>query len=439
MESKTKEKKENIQDVATAQAFQPPVYVFSILCLLPTALLLVKVSALHQWVRFQVGVTVLVSIVGYFATSRMIPLVGPKLLPKLNGVDIGKRGLGGKDDGKKIPESLGIVSGCVFMISVGVIQAIVARENDQLMEFNAGLSSICFAVLLGLCDDIIDIKWRYKLFIGAFMSLPLLVSYQGGTTILVPNFGPLRQVLNQNHIMLESVIGNILGIEVDGDGKLLDVGILYYVYMFVIIVFCTNSINIYAGINGLEVGQSIVAACSVSVVNLLELLWRGGSQDDILSGDGKNHLFSLMLMLPFISTSFALLKFNFYPAKVFVGDVYPYYAGMTLAVSAILGHFAKSLLLLMIPQLLNFLYSLPQLFHLVPIPRHRLPRVNLKTGYLETSKVAPNDSRSNMTLLNVALRMFGPMHERTLCIVLLVFQLLCSVLGIFLRYTISEL
>lgn len=29
----------------------------------------------------------------------------------------------------------------------------------------------------------------------------------------------------------------------------------YYVYIIMLCIFCTNSINIYAGINGLEVGQ----------------------------------------------------------------------------------------------------------------------------------------------------------------------------------------
>lgn len=40
----------------------------------------------------------------------------------------------------------------------------------------------------------------------------------------------------------------------------------------------------------------------------------------------------------------------------------------------IFGHFTKSLLLFFLPQLLNFLLSLPQLFGLVPCPRHRLPK-----------------------------------------------------------------
>lgn len=63
-----------------------------------------------------------------------------------------------------------------------------------------------------------------------------------------------------------------------------------------------------------------------------------------------------------------------YPSRVFVGDTYCYFAGMTFAVMGILGHFSKTLLLFFIPQILNFLYSTPQLFGLVPCPRHRLPK-----------------------------------------------------------------
>ena len=46
---------------------------------------------------------------------------------------------------------------------------------------------------------------------------------------------------------------------------------------------------------------------------------------------------------------------------------------MTLAVSGILGHFSKTLLLFLVPQILNFLYSLPQVMKWWPCPRHRLP------------------------------------------------------------------
>lgn len=62
-----------------------------------------------------------------------------------------------------------------------------------------------------------------------------------------------------------------------------------------------------------------------------------------------------------------------YPSRVFVGDTYCYFAGMTFAVVGILGHFSKTLLLFFLPQIINFLYSCPQLFKFVPCPRHRLP------------------------------------------------------------------
>ena len=42
--------------------------------------------------------------IGYLVTYGAIPVVAEKLLPKLYGVDIGKRGLGGPNDGEKVPE-----------------------------------------------------------------------------------------------------------------------------------------------------------------------------------------------------------------------------------------------------------------------------------------------------------------------------------------------
>ena len=36
--------------------------------------------------------------------------------------------------------------------------------------------------------------------------------------------------------------------------------------MFLLAIFCTNSINIHAGINGLEVGQTVVISSAVSIM-----------------------------------------------------------------------------------------------------------------------------------------------------------------------------
>lgn len=70
--------------------------------------------------------------------------------------------------------------------------------------------------------------------------------------------------------------------------------------MGMLAVFCTNAINILAGINGLETGQSLIIAISISIFNVVEL-----------SGDCfQAHLFSLHFMIPFIAVTLALLKYN---------------------------------------------------------------------------------------------------------------------------------
>ena len=73
----------------------------------------------------------------------------------------------------------------------------------------------------------------------------------------------------------------------------------------------------------------------------------------------SSHLFSATIMIPFLLTSAALFKQNKFPSKVFVGDTYCYFAGMTFAVAGILGHFSKTMLLFFIPQVFNFVLSIP--------------------------------------------------------------------------------
>jgi UDP-N-acetylglucosamine--dolichyl-phosphate N-acetylglucosaminephosphotransferase len=192
--------------------------------------------------------------------------------------------------------------------------------------------------------------------------------------------------------------------------------------MFALAIFCTNSINILAGVNGLEVGQSIVIGCAILIHNLLEL-------------DGpyrENHIVSLTLVFPFLACCLPLLRQNWYPASIFVGDTFTFFAGMTLAVCGILGHFSKTLLIFFIPQIFNFVYSLPQLFHFVPCPRHRLPSFNPKTGNLEGNKKQWN-------LLNLVLVLLGPMPEQSLCVVLLLIQIFTCMLGLFLRHWLPNL
>ena len=152
---------------------------------------------------------------------------------------------------------------------------------------------------------------------------------------------------------------------------------------------------------------------------------------------------------------------------------------MTFAVVAILGHFSKTLLLFFIPQVINFLYSVPQLFHLIPCPRHRLPKYNKETdtvtfslacfekqkllalgrmclSVLSVTRLASvrqvdvridNDGDqtiemvecNNLTLINLVLRMTGPIKEDHLTILLLVLQIISSLIAFTIRYPLAFL
>lgn len=122
-------------------------------------------------------------------------------------------------------------------------------------------------------------------------------------------------------------------------------------------------------------------SCGQKVRNLLDLfnlvrtqLKKGLFKAQILSNGMYLFPFRLLFTPTWCSETHICMNCFRYPSSVFVGDTYCYFAGMTFAVVGILGHFSKTLLLFFIPQVLNFLYSLPQLFHVIPCPRHRLPK-----------------------------------------------------------------
>ncbi|KAF5750252.1 UDP-N-acetylglucosamine--dolichyl-phosphate N-acetylglucosaminephosphotransferase [Tripterygium wilfordii] len=340
------------------------------------------------------------SLGGFFITVKMIPVASRYVLRRnLFGHDINKKGTAQGTD--KVPESLGIVVGIVFWVLAILFQYFnFTADSNWLVEYNAALASICFMILLGFVDDVLDIPWRVKLLLPSFAALPLLMAYAGHTTIIIPKpFVPY------------------IGVEV------FDLGWLYKLYMGLLVVFCTNSINIHAGINGLEIGQTVVIASAILIHNVMQI---GASTDPEYK---QAHAFSIYLVQPLLATSLGLLSYNWYPSSVFVGDTYTYFAGMTMAVVGILGHFSETLLIFFLPQVVNFLVSLPQLSGFVKCPRHRLPRFDPQTGLL----TGTNDG----TLVNFYLRMFGRMSEKSLCIQLLIVQALGCCFCFVLRYILA--
>jgi len=321
------EEQVSVEAQALRSAWQPWPRLLLTVSMAPVVLLGVSVASKSTFLARRVVLAVAVSAVAGAGTWAVVPSAGEKLLPHLNGVDLGRRGLGGRQDGMPLPESLGLVSAAALMGALTSLQLLTATNDEEVLRFHSALLSVCFATLLGLVDDVVDIKWRHKLPVGVAMSLPLLVTYSGLTSIAMPKF--VSPFIFDKDSGTETSLGQLLDliptVKVGEGGGYLEIGLFYYLFMLCLSVFCTNAINIYAGINGLEVGQSLIIGLSIMVVNLLDLherVSRGEIEEqDIESGTGKNHLFSLMIMVPFVTTSLGLLFHNFFPAKCFVGEL----------------------------------------------------------------------------------------------------------------------
>ncbi|KAK0718110.1 glycosyl transferase family 4-domain-containing protein [Lasiosphaeria miniovina] len=407
--------------------------------------------------------------VAFSATFALIRWLGPTFMAAgLKGVDMSKH------NKRELPECMGAICAVVYLLVVIVFipfpfyKDIVAATSgggnrdvvlevehvqqgrflhrfphSKLASYLSAIISLQSIAILGIGDDLFDIRWRHKFFIPAFASIPLLVVYFvdfGVTSIVVPI--PLQPYL----------------------GELFHLGALYYVYMAGVAIFSPNSINILAGINGIEVSQSVVIALLLALNDSLYLL-----APPYPHPATDSHLFSLYFLLPFLGVSLALLWYNWYPARVFVGDTYCYFAGMVFVVVSILGHFSKTLILLLVPQMANFVYSAPQLFGLVPCPRHRLPRFNARTGLLEPSVTPWPATRqprppvawalkllgrlhllavllddagnfvetSNFTILNLWLVWRGPMREDRLAKEITAMQMAVGLFGLFVRHRLA--
>ncbi|KIK69617.1 hypothetical protein GYMLUDRAFT_33998 [Collybiopsis luxurians FD-317 M1] len=424
------------------------------------------------------------SIFALMATLYLVPALGPTFVKaRLSGRDLLKV------DSTPIPESLGLVCASIYILSLILFipfafsDSLTARStqtpegifvsefpHSRLSVYLSSVLSLLMATILGFLDDVFDIRWRHKLPIPIIASIPLLMVYfaeGGNTNIVVPL--PLRFLM----------------------GSLLNLGPLYYVYMSLLSTFATNSINILAGINGSEVSQALIIAISVILNDLLFLPWPIGfrlpvhllgSKAEVEFGGVwsagmahgskelvERHLFSLYFMLPLVAVCAGFMYHNWYPARVFPGDTLCYVTGMAFAVVGIQAHFSKTLLLFFLPQIFNFVLSCPQLFGLVPCPRHRVPHFDPNTNLLHPSKATFSQPPSrfttsilrvletlklvnltihptsgviqettNLTILNFFLVRLGPMNEKRLVQVLMCDQVAGSVIAFIIRYGMAS-
>ena len=203
-----------------------------------------------------------------------------------------------KPDRPLIPNGLGAI---YVIISVVYLFLLNLLDNSAALPL-AGC--ILFVGFMGLLDDWMDLRWRYKAFLPLFASLPLAVH---------------RALGPEATKMATYIFGKI------------DFGIYFYIIIIPIIVtITTNTINQLGGLNGLEtICPSIV---------MVGLMLTSSTQ-------------SVLLFIP-LAVYLVLAALNFL-GKIFVGNTGSFAIGITLASYAVLANNEQTLLISILPYVFN--------------------------------------------------------------------------------------
>ncbi|MDI6690642.1 MAG: hypothetical protein QME50_02095 [Candidatus Bathyarchaeota archaeon] len=204
-----------------------------------------------------------------------------------------------------VPNGLGVI---YVLASVAYLFALY-YFNEPPASNNVSFAltlAVCvlFGGFMGLLDDWMDLRWRYKAFFPLIASIPLIslaTRLELRTTITIPFFGSV------------------------------DFGPYYYFIIIPLIVtVTTNTVNQLGGLNGLETippAIIIMGLMSISGVN------------------------AFLLYVPLIV--WLLLCFLNFQGKIFVGNTGSFAIGITLAAFAIISDLKSVLLISILPYVLN--------------------------------------------------------------------------------------
>jgi len=163
---------------------------------------------------------------------------------------------------------------------------------------------ILFGGFMGLLDDWMSLRWRYKAFFPLIAAIPLI--------------SLATRLELRTHMTIP-----ILGI--------IDFGVYYYFLIIPLIVtVTTNTVNQLGGLNGLE-----TICPAIAIIGLMTI---SGSRAILLYGP-------LIVWL--------LLAFFNFRGKIFIGNTGSFAIGITLAAFAIISDFKTFLLISILPYIFN--------------------------------------------------------------------------------------
>lgn len=206
-----------------------------------------------------------------------------------------------------IPNGIGVFYVLFTTVYLFFIYFLGANQGPNGVSASLTLAvCILFGGFMGLLDDWMDLKWRYKAFMPLIAALPLI-------------YFAIDNPLTRTSISLP-----ILG--------LIQFGAAYYFIIIpLIVMIVTNTVNQLGGLNGLE-----TVCPAIVLLGLLSL----------------SSLSSQILLIGPLVLWLILLVLNV-QGKIFVGNTGSFAIGMTIASFAVISDLKSSLLISILPYVFN--------------------------------------------------------------------------------------
>jgi len=244
------------------------------------------------------------------------------------------------------------------------------------LEIVGTAATVMLTAFIGFADDLYELRWRVKVLTPLLGGVPLAVMRLGRETISTP-FG-----------VLDFAAFGSLGL------------VLFAVVILFAVTASANGINMFAGLNGQEAGSALIMSLA-----LLFLAFR------------LEKAIGYIILIPFIGALVAFLYFNWYPSRVFPGDVGTLGMGAVIACVAILASLERAAVIMFIPYFVNAV-----LFFIGKLKRAPPPR----DGQMNADGTLP--APSIWSLRSVILRIH-PMKEQAMVITMLLLVAVFSVIG----------
>jgi UDP-N-acetylglucosamine--dolichyl-phosphate N-acetylglucosaminephosphotransferase len=249
-------------------------------------------------------------------------LITPFLIRKLKaagivGKDVHKKGL------PEVPEmgGLAIVIGFVAGILAAVGLYTFFGLDADLTKVLIGMIVVLIMAFIGILDDLFEIRQSIKAVLPIFAALPLMAIQAGDTMMTLPIVGPV------------------------------DFGMWYIILLVPLgVTVSSNLTNMLAGFNGLEVGLGAIMTGAIALIALSHIGNYGGSVE------------ALIISAAMCGTLVAFLRFNWFPAKIFPGDVGTLVVGAAVSSAVIIGNMEAAGAILVIPHVIDFFIKLKNKF-----------------------------------------------------------------------------